>query len=309
MIISACMIVKNEAPIVARALESVRGLDEIIVVDTGSTDGTQDICRQFTPHVYEDYIWRDDFAEARNHAIGKATGDWIYSIDADHELISEAGLVRSECARAEHDNQRAVLVRSLMQGGEHWRECLFQNAPDIRWKGRVHEHLTVATQWRSRVVRRCGYSANHAADPERNLRILRASPDTARNRFYLARELYEHRRYSEAVEAFDRYLKAGKWLPEIAEAHFCKARCYWLMGLGSEARKSCLEAIRCNPDFREALAFMGDIHYEPWRSKWKRLAAAATNDGVLFVRHVEPEENRSDAKMERLRHDARADFC
>ena len=78
MKVSAVLIVKDEAPIIAQCLDSINDFDEIVVVDTGSTDGTQDICRSFGAKVYEDYQWNDDFAEARNHAISKATGDWLF---------------------------------------------------------------------------------------------------------------------------------------------------------------------------------------------------------------------------------------
>lgn len=81
--ISLCMIVKNEEDILGRCLESIAGLmDEIIIVDTGSTDRTKEIAAQFTEHIF-DYEWQDDFALARNFAFSKATMDYIYSADAD----------------------------------------------------------------------------------------------------------------------------------------------------------------------------------------------------------------------------------
>lgn len=84
--ISLCMIVKNEADILRRCLVSIVDLmDEIIIVDTGSTDRTKEIAAEFTDRIY-DYEWQEDFAAARNFAFSKATMEYIYSADADEVL-------------------------------------------------------------------------------------------------------------------------------------------------------------------------------------------------------------------------------
>lgn len=86
---SLCMIVKNEAAVLKDCLDSLKDImDEIIIVDTGSTDDTKKIAQAYTPYVY-DYEWNDDFAAARNFAFSKATGDYIYSADADEVLDEE----------------------------------------------------------------------------------------------------------------------------------------------------------------------------------------------------------------------------
>jgi glycosyltransferase involved in cell wall biosynthesis len=85
--LSLCMIVKNEELNIGRSLESVQPLvDEMIVVDTGSTDRTKDIAKELGAKVY-DFAWTDSFADARNFALSKATSDWILILDAD-EVIS-----------------------------------------------------------------------------------------------------------------------------------------------------------------------------------------------------------------------------
>lgn len=94
--ITLCMIVKNEADVLRRCLVSIADLmDEIIIVDTGSTDRTKEIAAEFTDLIY-DYEWQDDFAAARNFAFSKASMDYIYSADADevvdyfnHKKLSE----------------------------------------------------------------------------------------------------------------------------------------------------------------------------------------------------------------------------
>ena len=86
--ISLCMIVKNEERILKRCLDSVKDLvDEIVIVDTGSTDTTRQIAERYTDKIY-DFTWIDDFSAARNFAFSKATQEYIYSADAD-EVLSE----------------------------------------------------------------------------------------------------------------------------------------------------------------------------------------------------------------------------
>ena len=85
--ISLCMIVKNEERTLARCLDSVAGIaDEIIIVDTGSSDRTTDIAAQYTDQVYT-YEWKEDFAAARNESFAKATQEYILWLDADDVLL------------------------------------------------------------------------------------------------------------------------------------------------------------------------------------------------------------------------------
>ena len=86
--ISVCMIVKNEANVLRRCLDSLKGIwDELIIVDTGSNDSTREIAKEYTDKVY-DFEWVDDFSAARNFAMSKATMEYIYIPDAD-EVIDE----------------------------------------------------------------------------------------------------------------------------------------------------------------------------------------------------------------------------
>ena len=91
--ISVCMIVKDEERVLDRCLASLRPIaDEIIIVDTGSSDDTKEIAAQYTDRVF-DFLWRDDFAAARNYAFSKATKEYIYSADAD-EVLDEDNLLK-----------------------------------------------------------------------------------------------------------------------------------------------------------------------------------------------------------------------
>lgn len=90
---SLCMIVKNESAVLRRCLASIADImDEIIIVDTGSTDNTREIAAEYTDKIY-DYTWINDFADARNFAFSKASMDYIYSADAD-EVLDEVNRQR-----------------------------------------------------------------------------------------------------------------------------------------------------------------------------------------------------------------------
>ena len=90
--ISLCMIVKNEEDVIGRCLECVKEVvDEIIIVDTGSTDSTVEIAKEYTNKIYN-FEWVDDFAKARNYSFSKATKDYIMWLDAD-DIILEKDLL------------------------------------------------------------------------------------------------------------------------------------------------------------------------------------------------------------------------
>src|SRR3989344_8865534 len=99
--LSLCMIVKDEERFLPACLESVRGLvDELIIVDTGSSDKTKEIAQRFVDQIggkLIDFFWIDDFSAARNEGLKHATGGWILVLDADeviaqqdHERIKQA---------------------------------------------------------------------------------------------------------------------------------------------------------------------------------------------------------------------------
>lgn len=285
MRLSVSMIVKNEEKHLPACLESVKDADEIVIVDTGSTDSTVEIAKKYTDKVYF-RAWDDSFANARNYSLRQCTGDWVIGIDADHELKSSIELIKCEIAEAEKVNAKAILVKNVYANTQtyHWRETLFKNDLGVQWIGDVHEVLSVRASYYSKVEKLIHHSPNHGIDPDRNLRILLKSEPTRRTKFYLGREYFEKRKYEESIKWMDDYLKGANWLPEVAEAYLVKARCFWILQKGDQARAACLEAIRWNPDFKESLLFMAELYYEPWKSKWKAIAKNATNKDVLFVR-------------------------
>src|SRR3989344_5639068 len=159
--LSLCMIVKNESANLAKCLCSVKVLvDEIVIVDTGSTDKTKAIAQQFTDKIY-DFKWINDFAAARNESIKHATGDWILILDADevmdkkdHKKVMEA--INHWKVEGYQLISRNYTPATSMTGWKPMTESdplrklpsgwypsvkvrLFQNRQDIRFVGAMHE--------------------------------------------------------------------------------------------------------------------------------------------------------------------------
>ena len=114
--ISLCMIVRNEEKVLGRCLSCVRGFaDEIIIVDTGSTDRTKEIAFSFTDKVY-DFKWKDDFAAARNFAFSKGTGDYLFWLDADDVIRQEEWRKLMDLKRRLDDERPDVVMLKYAVG-------------------------------------------------------------------------------------------------------------------------------------------------------------------------------------------------
>lgn len=146
MKISACYITKNEESNIRRSIESLLGqVDEIIVADTGSEDGTVAAAKSMGAQVYH-YSWQDDFAAARNFALSKATGDWLILLDADEYFTEEtAGNIRLLLDQV-NDRCNCVFVQIVNWDKDKQEEQdrfyqlrLAKNMPGLAYKGAVHE--------------------------------------------------------------------------------------------------------------------------------------------------------------------------
>ncbi len=145
--ISLCMIVKNEEAILARCLDTVAHLmDEIIIVDTGSTDATKEIAARYTDKIY-DFTWVDDFSAARNFSFSKATMDYIYAPDADEVLDAEnqeafAVLKEALVPEVEIVQMKYHTVTefdTVLNAELEYRPKLFKRLRTFTWINPVHE--------------------------------------------------------------------------------------------------------------------------------------------------------------------------
>ncbi|MEE9910748.1 MAG: glycosyltransferase [Deltaproteobacteria bacterium] len=183
--LSLCMIVKNEETVLVECLKSVRDVvDEMIIVDTGSTDKTIDIARAFGAKVFE-FPWTDDFSAARNQSLAQATGDWILVLDAD-EVIS--GLDHQRLlATIDTGNRRtaafAMVTRNYLEksGTAGWTKNdgrypqeergagwfgsskvrLFRNNSLVRFENPVHELLEASLRRQGSHIGKCDVPIHH----------------------------------------------------------------------------------------------------------------------------------------------------
>jgi glycosyltransferase involved in cell wall biosynthesis len=146
--LSLCMIVKNEEDCIERCLQSVKDIvDEMIIVDTGSTDRTRAICSSFGAKVY-DFAWSGSFAAARNHSLEQATGDWILWLDADEEVDPADGQKLRDILQM--DSYDVVLLHLVNYYGKQAEEekvfnmaqhRLFRNHKGFKFTNHIHEVL------------------------------------------------------------------------------------------------------------------------------------------------------------------------
>jgi tetratricopeptide (TPR) repeat protein len=187
--ISACLIVRNESLVLERCLSSLAGaVDEIVVVDTGSTDATPEIAARFGARICH-YEWRGDFASARNAGIDAASCDWILIIDADEYLAEDAQpQVRAIVERTDASGilvtQRNLLAADdLIQSADSQTLRLFRRQDGVRYEGIIHEEVAPAITRRggrlassSIVIFHDGYSRvttqGSGSRAERNLPML-----------------------------------------------------------------------------------------------------------------------------------------
>lgn len=241
--ISLCMIVKNEAAVLARCLESVAAaVDEIILVDTGSTDDTKKIAARYTSNIY-DFAWVDDFAAARNFAFAKATMDYQMWLDAD-DVFSDADAL---CRLKKNLTADVVMlpyhVAFDARGNPtmtYQRERLMRRACGFQWVGAVHEAITPRGEilYEEPAVL---HRKEQVQDANRNLRIFEKQCAergslTPREQYYYARELYYHAEYAKAAAQFTQFLHSGAgWREDCIGACLLLSACESKQGNTNQA--------------------------------------------------------------------------
>lgn len=260
------MIVKNEAHVIARCLASVKPLLSYwVVVDTGSTDGTQDLVRQAlegVPGELHERPWVD-FAHNRTEALAlareKSGADYLLVIDADDVLVVPPGVVLPPLT---HD---AYALRVEYDGTTYYRTQLLKTSLPWRYEGVVHESPVCDAKFEPAtlegIVYRIVGGGARSRDPERYRkdadlleRELAKDPTNTRNAFYLGQSYRDAGDHERAIAAYERRATLGGWAEEV---YYSLLQAAALREMRGEARdvvwSAYLRAHQSRPERAEAL--------------------------------------------------------
>jgi glycosyltransferase involved in cell wall biosynthesis len=282
--VSLCMITRDEEDFLPNCLASVRGVvDEIIVVDTGSTDRTIAIAREHGAFVRE-VAWTGDFSAARNVSLEMATREWILVLDADEEIHHEDRARVRDLIADKDAEAYMVRIHNLMGDATHpdvevaASIRLFRNRWGYRFSGTLHEQVgeNIQKQRPGTVFAPSGLRIHHygylaglsrtAAKSERNLKLAeeqaRTHPEDGFVLFNLGVEYQRLGRFEESAKSMElaqaRAVPGAMWTSKLV-----KARVLSLVRLDrwDEAARCVEEGLERYPDFTDLAYFQGIIHH------------------------------------------------
>lgn len=231
------MIVKNEEDTIHRCLASVADIvDEIIIVDTGSTDNTKAIVGSFSAQV-ADFVWINDFAAARNTAFSHATMEYILWLDADDFLMEASREKLLALKQSLTDSVDSVTMDYHLASDEFGnitssvrRNRLVKRANKFQWIGAVHEYLEVWGKIEHSDIAITHGSIHH--DNDRNItiyeqRLAAGESFSPRDLYYYANECVDHKKYERAIELYEQFLATRKgWIEDNIASCGKLADCY-----------------------------------------------------------------------------------
>ena len=292
--VSLCMIVKDEEANLARCLASVKPIvDEMVVVDTGSTDRTRDIAEFFGAWVYE-FEWSGDFAEARNFSLSKAKGDWILIMDAD-EIISPLDYGRFRKLVAKKPSRLtaySVITRNYCnmvntigwisntgqygseEAGLGWLSSekvrLFSKSRQVKFEGAVHEMVDPVLKRLSAEIKKCpvlvhhygrlnakNLARKHQAYYEIGLKKLQKNGGEIGTIRELATQAAVLERFSEAIDLWQKFLSMEPGEAAVAFAYVNMVSVYIRMQEYGKAIESARKAVSMAPQMKEAQYNLG----------------------------------------------------
>lgn len=301
--VSLSMIVKNEEDHLATCLESAKPyVDEIVVVDTGSTDRTMAIARTYTDKVFSK-PWEGDFSAARNYAKSLCAGDWILSLDADESLDCRGGTLREIISRAQEREFFFLPLDHASMGRTGERDQimvlrLFRNRPEYSYSGRIHEQIiidnpaAVGCSDAPVIVHRHVPQRRRNCNRHRNLVLLSqamaAEPDNFFLRYYLASEWIGFGRYGKALPLLREVVAklTDKHILFRASAVRSLIACLAAAGKAEDALVVCMEESLRYPGYAD-LFFDGGMLLEKQGEyaaaiKWFGVAAECGRPPLLF---------------------------
>lgn len=285
--ISACMMVKNEEELLPQCLESIKDfVDEIIVVDTGSTDRTVEIAKSFGARVYH-HPWENDFSKHRNQSISYASYDWILIMDADEAFFLQDAPNIKRIVQETRSDFLYLQCYDLEKTGEvHGvfnQVRLFKNNLGMHYTKNVHNQLQ--TVGKGEYVRlrfkHYGYDLSPEKMKEKHRRTtslllqrIHKDPEDPFNHYELALSYSMNREFEKAIEAGETALhimrKKGLRNTYFVNAFYTVAQGYFALGDLDNAESLCREAIQIHEEDLDSYHFLAAIYFkkkEPGKCK------------------------------------------
>jgi GT2 family glycosyltransferase/2-polyprenyl-3-methyl-5-hydroxy-6-metoxy-1,4-benzoquinol methylase len=285
--LSLCMIVRDNERTIRPCLESIRPwVDEMVIVDTGSTDETPRIVERFGGRLFH-FPWSDDFSAARNESLRHARGDWLFWMDSDDTIPEEcARRLRTLVERQTDPSVLGHVVQVHCPGGrddgvyevtavDHVK--LFRNRPDLRFEGRIHEQILPAIRraggevaWTDLFVVHSGSDHSPEAQRrkrERDLRILhlelKERPEHPFTLFNLGMTYVDASRYEEAVEFLRRSIaQSGPGESHVRKAYALLVYAQMQLKRLDEASQTCQQGRKLFPEDAELRFRQGVLLHE-----------------------------------------------
>ena len=266
------MIVKNEEEVIGRCLESAKDLvDEIIIVDTGSTDKTKEIASKYTSKIYN-FEWIDDFSAARNYSFSKATMDYIFWLDADDVLLENDRLQFKNLKAILPPNIDVVMMKynlGIDKDGNptasFYRERLLKRSNNFKWYDPIHEYMVLSGKIVNTDI--CISHKKLHGKTDRNLKmfermIAQGKKLSDRNYFYYARELFLHGRHDDAIVYYNKFLDTEDgYLSNYIDSCIDLSKCYKVKNDSKKSLKSLFRSFEYDAPRAEVCCLIG-YHYK-----------------------------------------------